>query len=1690
MEFEATQIYEDDELLPTQKISCTEEDEQIQVGTLNINSNEYQIKGGITKIGRHNTCDIVINNVTVSKIHAEIEAMRNQESSIWICDLNSSNKTKLGDKILLPNRLYEVRDGSIITFGTVDATYRAYPPMVIPETPAPSQRRVTNRIIPSTPDSSLNNSSSDGSVILGTQKDKQNNVFLRPQVPQQRQSSIGKKNTSHASSSESDDLQTVTELRASNIDISENRELSSIFDIETQKLEHEMVTSKSIHDIETQIIPMDTSTHFQANTKANKQTKLNVQDEIANTSAIDIHDMETQHYESYINESKTQKSKDNIWNVTLNRFVTDIHVETQNYIDDTNKDTKKSKIDKNNQKKNLDQIDNINDLETQKFNDKNIAEDISNVETQPELNATRKILHVKRQLETDDIVNDINNDRTTKDTDKDNTSKTVNRTNDDKEKDKDNMIETVKTKINYDNVAPSSNSRSSSPGSLNLSSPGVDEDCLSLTQHSDHLLESSDLLEYFGEGIDKRETIRVPNTSTPKSHAKTSSERDNNVENVSNHDEDNIFDALTQRVHEFEERPNEINEKDIICKKKHGSRENIDGDLEKDTEEHSEKFVQKQCKSLEISDKSSNDNISNRNDPGTSVESEDLFDALTQQSNSPAVKNTLNSSVNQLSKINVDVDDMAPTQIINNNKNTHNQDNLINKSLTNINDSNNPIEDGRKKHAGCKKSGESFQEIDSVEQKLHEMFDNVNNSIHEPTHMSTQALEDILESSQYDNNLSANTVNESSLKDSILQTQLEKKNRGACDQSQRKLADTETNNVNNAEIDSQNSDTYFSTLTTKRKRNILKETQELVDSMLQNVIPSHQDSNTSLISKRNNEKIKDNTSTESNKRRKKISKSRNESDSMTDALNDDNVIETISNGNNEKNLRRSMKRKHASASKTDKRVLRNNPNKVKVDDVEKDSGSESDVCAPCPLADVRRTQTSDMNESDDDILARLPPARISGTLSNPASPSATSTLTECSGRSKQDIVKDGNKKIVQNKLLYKQDVEDSKKDKSLNEIHDKPSVSLFDNDVPNCDVPETNKVTTQFVDTSEDSDSEANYKRFKQMADRLNNELDCLKHDKQNKSNKKKSLLRLSLNLSKDLKQDTDDELKSLQISSRVTRQSSKQNDESLNVSCKEAHMENTTYDKSMKPETRSIVTRRKRTLSTIEKDAEQTNLRKHEAHQIIEERPILTRARRNMMKTAIDRQSPNILDYFPKTSSRENSPVIGKSFQDNKTVPETAESSKALNLEINKSVDLQTNKSVDSGRSNIKLRRTAKKSSNSSQQVQAQEEIKSNTTQTKLYLSQHKSILKIVLSPIRSPTIRSPIEDESQEVEMIMRKSLNNVQDKNLSIRETNTAKIFQRKLRIRNKKQLIADTETDSALTESNTSSIDDSNNTQSDNSTSKVKSRKRFTKSSAAKTQTLEKKETFKKPTHINQNSANSVFDSSSENITSESSQNSIESDSLSSSRSSRSKTAGARRKEKVEITRNMRRTANNSVSSMMNTSIEVTSLLSTPSTRMRRSASVLNSTLSVAGHRILFTGITEDYSKIVKTLGGNKVEDPAKCNVLVTDKVRRTYKFLCALAKGIPIVTIDWLRDSESAGQFLDWEDMIMSCGGKALLRPPSKWPEKAMIMSREEDLSSARKFLAKAPKTVTIQSTEFILTGILRQEVDFDKYKIM
>jgi cytochrome b involved in lipid metabolism len=463
--------------------------------------------------------------------------------------------------------------------------------------------------------------------------------------------------------------------------------------------------------------------------------------------------------------------------------------------------------------------------------------------------------------------------------------------------------------------------------------------------------------------------------------------------------------------------------------------------------------------------------------------------------------------------------------------------------------------------------------------------------------------------------------------------------------------------------------------------------------------------------------------------------------------------------------------------------------------------------------------------------------------------------------------------------------------------------------------------------------------------------------------------------------------------------------------------------------------------MNAIEKNVEDTNLKKRKANQVIKESAVSTRGRRSVMKAA-DRQSPNILEYFAKSSSRENSPIIEstKSSEDSKAVSKAVESQKVV---LNPKTDENADSNVKRTRRKINESQattsTADENGSENKQIQIKEE------KTKINQIQGKD-LKIVLSPINYP-MTSFARDESQEVEVIMGTILSDVQDKNLSIREESSAKIFKRESKIGRRKRANADIKSDSTLTESSMSSdVDDSdNNTQSDNCAPKTK-RGRLTRSSVpsqTRAQVPEKKEIFKRPVRVNQTS---ILDSSMESMTDGDSLSSTKSDVSSSSRASRSRTAGARKKEKVEMHQNAHNISDNNQSSRMNMSIETTS----PASRTRRSMSILsNSTPTSARHRILFTGITEDYGKIVKTLGGymmgskkfsknrniihsayfnftggTKVEEPAKCTVLVTDKVRRTYKFLCALAQGVPVVSIDWLKDSESAARFLDWEGYIL------------------------------------------------------------------
>ncbi|KAG5325297.1 MDC1 protein, partial [Pseudoatta argentina] len=1702
MDFSATQVYEDEDNLFTDSHTSTEE-ESVQVGTLSINSTDYQIKTGITKIGRLDICNIVIRNEfviffqTVSKLHAEIEA--SGRGATWICDLKSLNKTKLNNLILRPNRLYELKDGSIIEFGGVRATYHIYCPAndeVIPETPAPSRQKTANIIIPNTPDSSLNNLSSvdnDGSIIFGTQKDDETrSVFRRPRIPQQSPSpSINKKNT--FKNERNDSLSTIA-LHTSDIIVSENQ--VSIYEAETQKFDEKCKTTlNSIYDVETQGDLIHISKHVKTNAKNDKQLpKLNICDKTAGRSVTDIHGIETQNYLDNINEM--EKDNISIRNVTAKKFTTDIHtMETQadtDNIDEGSSDAQNFEIDKgNSQEKNLAKIGrNIHDLETQKFDDNYIAKNISDLETQLESD-------METQFKTDGMANEISNDRANK------------------EKDRNDIANTTKDGINHEDITKLPRSRSRDHRYLNLSSPRVEGKLPSSLNQSAYLLESSGLLEIFSEGIDEQE-VQASNASTPKSLTKVSLKKNSNVEHVQNmiNDEENdedIFEAPTQCANrKFEalmSDDSETDEKDAVMskdfKKKCGKpRSEQTNDIsETDIQENIAELAEKE-RTLRTLNKPSDEVINDRNDPGTSIESEDLFDVQTQLNN-PVTNNTSNSSIDQSqnsNKINeAKISDM-PTQIINNNDNQRiDYRTTENLDCEDIDYELAPTQvigeiENKEKGISTREKGSSQVNLnDTLEEKLNEMFDDVNNdmnSIHESPHMSTQYLEKILELSQSDDSINkANDDDRDTC--NVPQKQTEKKQHASRNQHSHNLLDSEvnTNNVNKAETESQNSDIYFSTITTKRKRNILKDTQEFSDSV-KDITPSDQDTDFSRTSKASNEKaIDDNV--ESNKRKKRIAKTKHKSDSITKTLNDNDKNKIISRKNNKRSLRSSklMKYDDEPASKTRKQVLESDQTKLKVDAAEE----KTSICIPCPSEnDGQRAQILDTSyESDDDILTRLPAVRISGTLSNPASPSASSTSSVYSTKSKRNIARSKRKEStsLKRKSLRKQDIKNSGK-------HNKSSIDSQSNLV--YDNLMTNKIAglVDISDESEDS-SESTYKRFQQIADRiLSNKHNYPKRQK--KRNKKSSCV--SPNMSEDPKQNTDDESKNSWISTRITRQSSKQNDKSPHDLQKETlkSIEATNYEviRSTESETKFIIGKRKTPLNVIETSIEQTTSKKR------------------------------------KTVAEEYNKAISKT-----TLEETQEIS----------LNMRTDGNVYPERSNVKrIKQTIYDNQVMTHvnDVTASENSKKNkpTKKTETRTNQQLSkVPKIILRPLKS--LKSLSDDGSQEIESIMAKAPSNTRNKNLSIREGSKTKIFKRELRTRSKKQQNSDIETDSVLTESSLSSeIEDSDNTQLDNVVPKTRKRSakssisslsETTISSLSQVSIKRKEEIFKKPSRI-KNSTSSLIDTSTENITGESSQSGTESDT---SRSSRSRTT----RKKMESNQNICKLTDESASSL-NTSTETTSLILTPS-RTRRSMSILNnSTPSAMKHKVLFTGITgvmENYSEIVKTLGGSKVEDPAQCTVLVTDKVRRTYKFLCALAKSVPIVAIDWLTESKTKKEFIDWEkhilkdleaetrydfklresldkarekkmldgyivvltpnvgpppikelkDIVSSCGGKTLLRPPTKWPERAIILSRKEDLPNAKKFLAKAPKTVTVQDIEFILTGILRQETDFVKYKL-
>ncbi|XP_049620727.1 mediator of DNA damage checkpoint protein 1 [Suncus etruscus] len=180
------------------------------------------------------------------------------------------------------------------------------------------------------------------------------------------------------------------------------------------------------------------------------------------------------------------------------------------------------------------------------------------------------------------------------------------------------------------------------------------------------------------------------------------------------------------------------------------------------------------------------------------------------------------------------------------------------------------------------------------------------------------------------------------------------------------------------------------------------------------------------------------------------------------------------------------------------------------------------------------------------------------------------------------------------------------------------------------------------------------------------------------------------------------------------------------------------------------------------------------------------------------------------------------------------------------------------------------------------------------------------------------------------------------------------------------------------------------------------------------------------------------------------------------------------------------------------------------------------------KVLFTGVVDERGKqILLDLGGSLANSVAEASYLVTDRIRRTVKFLCALGRGIPILSLDWLYKSYKARRFLPPDDYIVidpeheknfafslkeslnraqerkllegyeihvtpgvqpppaqmgeiisCCGGTLLTSMPRVYkPQRVVITCSQDFHRCSIPFRVGLP----VLSPEFLLTGVLKQE---------
>jgi Protein of unknown function (DUF3662)/FHA domain len=113
----ATMIYKPKAQPPTEAVSAEELGLEREQYTLTMNGRTRVLENGRAVLGRSKECDLQVPDANVSRRHAEL---RQEGSSWWLVDLDSTNGTELNGKRVQRSRL---SDGDTITVGGTDLVF-------------------------------------------------------------------------------------------------------------------------------------------------------------------------------------------------------------------------------------------------------------------------------------------------------------------------------------------------------------------------------------------------------------------------------------------------------------------------------------------------------------------------------------------------------------------------------------------------------------------------------------------------------------------------------------------------------------------------------------------------------------------------------------------------------------------------------------------------------------------------------------------------------------------------------------------------------------------------------------------------------------------------------------------------------------------------------------------------------------------------------------------------------------------------------------------------------------------------------------------------------------------------------------------------------------------------------------------------------------------------------------------------------------------------------------------------------------------------------------------------------------------------------------------------------------------------------------------------------------------------------